>query len=99
MDGPIVALTVVIAYDISEDRRRSRASATLQQWGDRVQRSVFVCTVEPDRLTWLKKTLGEIIDADTDSVYLFRQCASCWETVGIAGQAHVQEESYYWSVL
>ena len=45
-----MALTVVIAYDISEDRRRARVAAVLQAYGDRVQRSVFIATLEPDRL-------------------------------------------------
>jgi CRISPR/Cas system-associated endoribonuclease Cas2 len=27
LDGPVVALTVVVAYDISEDRRRARVAA------------------------------------------------------------------------
>jgi hypothetical protein len=42
-----VALTVIIAYDISDDRRRSRVAANIQVWGDRVQRSVFLSTLEP----------------------------------------------------
>jgi CRISPR-associated protein Cas2 len=94
-----VALTVVVAYDISEDRRRARVAATLQQWGDRVQRSVFVCLVEPERLAGLQETVGEIIDVDTDSVYVFRQCGPCWDTIGVVGQASVKDEPYYWSVM
>src|SRR5581483_10587436 len=46
LDRPIVALTYMIAYDISEDNRRARVAATLQAYGDRIQRSVFVCTLE-----------------------------------------------------
>ena len=38
-----MALTYVIAYDISDDRRRSQVAAVLQAYGDRIQRSVFVC--------------------------------------------------------
>ena len=94
-----MAVTVVVAYDISEDRRRARAAATLQQWGDRIQRSLFLCTIEPDTLTELRGHLTEIIDVDTDSVYMFRQCAACWETVEVIGQATVEDEPLYWSVL
>ena len=94
-----MAVTVVVAYDISEDRRRARAAATLQQWGDRIQRSVFMCTVEHDDLTELRERLEEMIDTDTDSVYLFRQCAACWDSVGVIGQATVRDEPVYWSVM
>jgi CRISPR-associated protein Cas2 len=94
-----MALTHVIAYDISEDRRRARVAAVLQAYGDRVQRSVFVCTVEEDLLREIRGRVGEIINPETDSVYVFQQCAACWDAVGIHGQATVEEEPLYWAVL
>ena len=45
-----MAMTVVIAYDISEDPRRARVAATVQQWENRVQRSVFVCSLDAAQL-------------------------------------------------
>lgn len=92
-------MTVVITYDISQDRRRARAAAVAQAYGDRVQRSVFVATVEPAVLDEIRNRLEEIIDPDTDSVYVFRQCSVCWDAVGIHGQATVDEDPLYWAVL
>jgi CRISPR-associated protein Cas2 len=92
-------MTVVIAYDISEDRSRARVAATLQQHGDRVQRSVFVCTLDTPTLSDLLTRLTEMINVDTDSVYALRQCVTCWDAVGVAGQASVDDEPYYWAVL
>jgi CRISPR-associated protein Cas2 len=94
-----MALTHVIAYDISDDRRRARVAAVLQAYGDRVQRSVFVATVEDDTLTEARDRISQIIEPDTDSVYVFRQCAACWEAVGIYGQATVSDKALYWAVL
>jgi len=94
-----VALTVVIAYDISEDRRRSRVAATLQTFGDRIQRSVFILSIEPAALEELRASVHEMINLDVDSIYVFRQCAACWETIGIHGQATVEKEPLYWAVL
>jgi CRISPR-associated protein Cas2 len=94
-----VAVTVVIAYDISQDRRRARAAALVQAYGDRIQRSVFMATVEQPVLDDIRERLDTIIDHDTDSVYVFRQCATCWDAVGIHGQATVTEEPLYWAVL
>lgn len=94
-----MALTVVIAYDINEDRRRARVAATLQVWGDRIQRSVFVCTLDHAQLTDLTQRVSAMIDPDTDAVHVFRQCATCWDDVGVLGQANVDEEPYYWAVL
>lgn len=45
-----MALTHVIAYDISDDHRRARIAAVLQAYGDRIQRSVFICALEADLL-------------------------------------------------
>jgi CRISPR-associated protein Cas2 len=94
-----VALTHVIAYDISDDWRRARVSAILQAYGDRVQRSVFIATVEADMLREARDRISQIINPQTDSVYIFRQCAPCWEAVGIYGQATVSHEALYWAVL
>lgn len=94
-----MALTHVIAYDISDDTRRAHVAAILQAHGDRVQRSVFVCSVEPDVLRELCDRVRSIINPRTDSVYVFRQCAPCWDAVGIYGQATVADEPIYWGVL
>ena len=94
-----MALTHVIAYDISDDRRRARVAAVLQAYGDRIQRSVFVATVEDDTLREARDRISQIINPDTDSVYVFRQCAACWEAIGIHGQATVAGEALYWAVL
>jgi CRISPR-associated protein Cas2 len=94
-----VALTVVVAYGISEDRRRARVAAALQQWGDRIQRSVFVCVLGHEQLAELTQRVEEIIDAGTDSFYVFRQCGGCWDDVGVLGQASVEDEPNYWAVL
>jgi len=94
-----MALTHVITYDISDDHRRSRVAAILQAYGDGIQRSVFICTLEADLLTEVRTRVADIINPGTDSVYVFRQCAACWEQVGIHGQACAISEPLYWAVL
>lgn len=47
--GLFMALTVVAAYDVSEDRRRARVAAMLQMYGDRVQRSVFLLSLRAEQ--------------------------------------------------
>ena len=39
------------------------------------------------------------VDLDVDSVYFFRQCGTCWDGVGILGQATADPPEYYWAVL
>jgi CRISPR-associated protein Cas2 len=94
-----MALTHVIAYDISDDHRRARVAAVLQAYGDRIQRSVFLCTLEAPSLAEVRSRVAAIINPDIDSVYVFRQCAACWNEVGIHGQASATGEPLYWAVL
>jgi CRISPR-associated protein Cas2 len=94
-----MALTHVIAYDISEDSRRARAAAILQAYGDRIQRSVFICTLEEDALHEVCDRLSQTINPHTDSVHVFRQCSTCWNAATIYGQATMTDEPLYWAVL
>ena len=45
-----MALTVVLAYDIAADSRRTRLAAALEGWGYRIQESVFSLRLEDDEL-------------------------------------------------
>ncbi|ACV77648.1 CRISPR-associated endonuclease Cas2 [Nakamurella multipartita] len=94
-----MALTVIVAYDISEDNRRARLAAVLQAYGDRIQKSVFVLSADQPLIDDLHRRARDIIDLDRDSVYFFRQCAPCWESVGVVGQATVAEPQRYWAVF
>jgi CRISPR-associated protein Cas2 len=91
-------MIVIAAYDVSEDSRRARLAALLQSRGDRVQRSVFVLTLDEATLSQLRSLAAEIIDVDRDSLYFFRQCADCWEALDCVGQADPPRQVLYWSV-
>ncbi|HSV64345.1 MAG TPA: CRISPR-associated endonuclease Cas2 [Mycobacteriales bacterium] len=92
-------MTMLVCYDISDDRARARTAATLQQWGDRIQRSVFVCLLSPDDLIQVESRLADIIDPDTDSVYFVPACAACWTAVHVLGQADTDPPTLFWAAL
>lgn len=58
----------LVAYDIVDDRRRTRIANTLQRYGDRVQYSVFVMDIKPAKLVRLRAQLRGIVDPTADSV-------------------------------
>lgn len=60
----------LVAYDISDDARRTRIAKCLQAFGDRVQYSVFVVDIRPAGLVRLRTLLEGLIDGFTDSVLL-----------------------------
>lgn len=58
----------IIAYDIQNDRRRTKVAKTLESYGDRVQYSVFVIDIHPAALLRLKEEVRKIINCREDSI-------------------------------
>lgn len=78
---------VLVSYDIPDDRRRTRLARVLQDYGDRVQYSVFECDLSPVQLTRLLREVGSVMEAKADSVRVYRLCVSCVGQIVVLGQA------------
>jgi CRISPR-associated protein Cas2 len=66
-------MLVLVTYDVSQTgsgsaRRLRRVAKTCQDFGQRVQFSVFEIEVDPAQWTLLKSRLETIINQDTDSL-------------------------------
>lgn len=69
-------MMVLITYDVNttnpEGQRRLRKVAkTCENYGQRVQCSVFECLLDPAQLVLLKNILLEIIDMESDSLRIY----------------------------
>ena len=67
---------VLVSYDVSTvdvagRRRLRRVSKTCQDFGIRVQNSVFECNVDPAQWTLLKNRLLEIFEPSSDSLRFY----------------------------
>ncbi len=67
---------VLVSYDVNtqdaDGRRRLRNIAKIcQNWGQRVQFSVFECLVEPAQFVRLKDRLLDVIDPECDSIRFY----------------------------
>lgn len=58
----------LIAYDVSDDVRRTKVAKKLESYGDRVQYSVFIVDTRPAKLLRLRTQLINLIDQATDSI-------------------------------
>ena len=58
----------LIAYDVSDDIRRTKVAKKLESYGDRVQYSVFIVDTRPAKLLRLRTELAHLIDQGTDSI-------------------------------
>jgi CRISPR-associated protein Cas2 len=81
-----------VSYDIVDDRRRLYVAHTLLDYGERVQKSVFECIMEPEQYDQLIKKLSSIIRLEDDSVRIYPICGNCKENIKILGQGKVSED-------
>jgi CRISPR-associated protein Cas2 len=68
-----MTMMVVITYDVSTETdagksRLRRVAKQCQNYGQRVQNSVFECIIDPARLKLLQATLEKIINPEEDSL-------------------------------
>ncbi|NLJ33333.1 MAG: CRISPR-associated endonuclease Cas2 [Firmicutes bacterium] len=69
-------MMVLITYDVSttdlEGKKRLRRVAKVcEDYGQRVQYSIFECLIDPGQLVLLKDRLLNIIDKDKDSLRIY----------------------------
>jgi CRISPR-associated protein Cas2 len=88
--------TWVVAYDIADDRRRERIARVLDDFGRRVQESVFEIWVDDQDWEDLRRRLDPLVDTSRDLVRCYPVCKSCRQKcldLGSSGKgAFVREE-------
>jgi len=67
----------LVVYDTPDDRRRYRLARILEDYGDRVQYSVFEIWVSPQTWEGLLARLRKVVDAEEDSLRLYAVCEGC----------------------
>ena len=84
---------VVVVYDISDDRRRTKLHNTLLNFGSPVQYSVFECILEGKRLAEMKKAIGRVIKPRRDRVRFYYLCESCVARTEVTSGPEVLHET------
>lgn len=82
---------VWVIYDIESskdgDKRRRKIIKQIEKFGlYRVQKSVFLGKLEQNRIEELEIFSQDLIDEETDSVYIFPICRTDFDNVKIIGQ-------------
>lgn len=68
---------IVVSYDIPDDKRRTKVSKVLEDYGERVQYSVFECRLRPKDYQRLQERLRPLLVLKEDDVRFFHLCESC----------------------
>ena len=83
---------VVVSYDIVCDRRRYRVAKCMEDFGMRVQKSVFDCILDEKAYQKMKRKLAKLIDFEEDSIRFYRLCTRCSRDIELLGTGTVMEE-------
>lgn len=68
----------LICYDVVKSRNRRRLANVLLDHGTRVQKSAFECDLATEaRLRALMTSARRYINPETDTLRVYRVCASC----------------------
>ena len=82
---------IIVAYDIVENKRRTKIMKTLKGYGFHVQKSVFECFLNERQLLRLRGIIGGLIDENEDSVRFYRLPEDLSDQVEILGQGEVSK--------
>lgn len=81
-------MIVWVMYDIKKDKARTKVAKICQQAGlYRVQYSVFLGTLEKNQFDSIRLQVGELIDEEKDSIYLFPMSKDELQQTVLLGQA------------
>lgn len=83
---------VLISYDIQDDKKRTKVSKLLENYGTRVQYSVFECLINKEQLKKIKEETKKIIDLNTDSIRFYLICESCVNRIEIIGTGEITKD-------
>jgi len=83
---------IVVTYDIIDDKRRTRVAKTMEDYGTRVQYSVFECILEEEHLTEMFDTLKSHINHEEDSIRFYILCKGCITSVKMLGKGELTED-------
>ena len=95
---PRDASFIVVSYDIRDDRRRARVFKAMQDFGKRVQYSVFECELRPRDYTRLVDRVFKLILPEEDSVRLYYLCETCVPKIRSLGADKVERIRDFYGV-
>lgn len=86
---------IVVSYDVAGSKARRRVASELENFGVRIQYSIFECHLDDKRLEDLEGRLSELIDWETDRVAYYRLCADDAGQILTDGPGAVAADSDY----
>ncbi len=82
----------IIAYDISDNRRRTKVHKILSGFGKWTQFSLFECFLTKKEMVLLRSKLAKHLNEGKDSVRFYPLCSNCLDKVETVGSGPPSED-------
>jgi len=76
---------IVVAYDITDDKRRNKICDILSGYGQRVNYSVFECFLKEREILKLKSKIARHMKKGKDIVLYYYLCKDCLDKIERVG--------------
>ncbi len=89
-------MLTLVAYDITDPKRLHKVAKVCEDWGLRIQYSVFECRLEADSFTRFWDELSAAINPKLDRIIAYKICTKCAREIHSAGvQEHYEKVVAY----
>jgi CRISPR-associated protein Cas2 len=85
----------VVAYDIPDDKRRTKVHKVLKGFGKWTEFSLFECFLTKKELLTLRGKLDKHLNAKTDRVRIYYLCENCVAKLATVGLPEPVEDTMY----
>src|SRR5436305_10121842 len=85
----------VLAYDISDDKRRTKIHKILKGFGQWTEFSLFECFLTKEELLQMRAKLDKYLDPRKDRVRIYLLCDACLPRIETIGIPEPKEETSY----
>lgn len=90
-------MQVIVTYDISEDKRRTKIHKILKSYGQWMQFSVFECVLTVTEYIRLRNRLSKLIKPEEDSIRFYFLCECCQQKVERIGGKTVRDDTVFFA--
>jgi|GEM_PF-189912 CRISPR-associated endoribonuclease Cas2 len=89
-------MLTLVAYDITDPKRLHRAARVCEDWGMRIQYSVFECRLDADAFDRFWANLIAVVNPKEDRVVAYKICTRCAREIHSHGvQVHNEKVVAY----
>lgn len=78
---------IIVAYDIADNRLRTRLFKLLKRFGQPIQFSVFECILTHTQFDQMRAEVTKLVDDEQDAVRYYDICDECHRRVITKGKA------------